>query len=294
MGFLDNLSFVRSVPAAQIGRKGLSPLEKARRKLIDDIDQQIELAKNPDYKERKTVRKRSGETVEGVQVVDLANPDRDTYRAHFKGVDAVVHCAWKGGGFENELMTIQMTYNVYQACVEEDVQRVVVCSSNHAADYYERLIWADKWDVVTPETRPLSDNFYGWAKEAYEHLGFVFATGQANNGRKLENVQIRIGGPRETDLDRADPGNLKQIHRGLGAYLSIRDQVQLFVKSIETENIGDENGVPFQIFYGISGNSHGFWSIVNARKVIGYAPEDNSAVKFSARIAELMREAKGD
>ena len=31
---------------------------------------------------------------------------------------------------------------------------------------------------------------------------------------------------------------------------------------------------------GISGNDHGFWSIVNARKVIGYTPEDNSAVRF--------------
>ena len=34
--------------------------------------------------------------------------------------------------------------------------------------------------------------------------------------------------------------DLKAMHRGLGAYLSVRDQVQLFVKSIETENIEDE------------------------------------------------------
>ncbi|MBI1928969.1 NAD-dependent epimerase/dehydratase family protein [Candidatus Poribacteria bacterium] len=234
---------------------------------------------------------RGGEEVEGIQIADLTDPNRDQYRAHFKGVDAVVHCAFKGGSFENELENVQMAYNVYQTCVEENVRRVVVCSSNHAADYYERLIWADKWDVVTPEMRPLSDNFYGWAKEAYEHLGFVFATGNATHGKKLQNVQIRIGAPRETILDNADPKNLKPIHRGLGAYLSVRDQVQLFVKSIETENIEDENGVPFQIFYGISGNSHGFWSIVNARKVIGYAPEDNSAVKFAEQIAELMRKA---
>ena len=46
----------------------------------------------------------------------------------------------------------------------------------------------------------------------------------------------------------ASADDLKAMHRGLGAYLSIRDQVQLFVKSIETENIEDENGVPFQNF----------------------------------------------
>lgn len=234
---------------------------------------------------------RAGEEVEGIQLADLTDPDRDKYGEYFRGIDSVVHCGFKGGSFENELANVQMAYNVYQICVEASVRRVVVCSSNHAADYYERLIWADKWDVVTPEMRPLSDNFYGWAKETYEHLGFVFATGHVN-GKKLQNVQLRIGGPRETDLNQINAKALKQIHRGLGAYLSARDQTQLFVKSIETDNIEDENGVPFQIFYGISGNSYAFWSIVNARRVIGYEPEDNSAIKFAERIAELMREAK--
>ena len=39
---------------------------------------------------------REGEEVEGVQVVDLENPDRDAYRAHFQGADAVVHSGFKG------------------------------------------------------------------------------------------------------------------------------------------------------------------------------------------------------
>ena len=54
------------------------------------------------------------------------------------------------------------------------------------------------------------------------------------------------------------------MRRALGAYLSARDLTQLVVKSIETEDIRDEHGVPFQVFYGISGNSHAFWSIANA------------------------------
>ncbi len=236
---------------------------------------------------------RESEAVQGVQIANLTDPNRDTYRHYFKDVDAVVHCAFTRGGFEDEFANVQMAYNVYQTCLEEDIRRVVVCSSNHAADYYERLIWADEWNVVTPDMRPLSDNFYGWAKEAYEHLGFVFATGHVN-GKTLQNVQLRIGAPRETILDEVEPDQLKRIHRGLGAYLSARDQAQLFIKSIETENIEDENGVPFQIFYGTSGNSHGFWSIVNARKIIGYEPEDNSAVKFAEQIERLMRTAKSD
>ena len=169
---------------------------------------------------------------------------------------------------------------------------MVVCSSNHAADFYERLIWANQHDVVDPSMKTCSDNYYGWAKEAYEDLGFVFATGRESKGRQLENVQLRIGAPRETDIDDCGPDDLRKLHRALGAYLSVRDQVQLFVKSIETEDIRDAHGVPFQIFYGISDNDHSFWSIVNARQVIGYAPQDNSAIRFADKVARTMVDAQ--
>jgi len=66
MGSLDSLNFVRRAPVAEDGRKRNSPLEKARQKLTADIERQINLAKNPDYEERKTVRKRKGGTVEKV------------------------------------------------------------------------------------------------------------------------------------------------------------------------------------------------------------------------------------
>ena len=244
---------------------------------------------------------RDGFKVPSVQVCDLTDPDREAYRKHFSGAEAVVHCAFASAAgldattfmdtseakFRAEHDNVGMAYNVYQTALEEKVRRVVVASSNHAADFYERLIWADKWDYVTPDMLPRSDNFYGWAKAAYELLGFVFATGQVG-GCKLEVVQLRIGGPRDNaDLDELDPGEVKRMHRGLGAYLSRRDQVQLFVKSIEAPEIADANGIPFQVFYGVSGNTHNFWSIVNAREVIGYAPEDDSQVNFAARIAEI-------
>jgi hypothetical protein len=46
--------------------------------------------------------------------------------------------------------------------------------------------------------------------------------------------------------------------------------------------------VPFHIFYGVSGNARTFWSITNARQVIGYAPEDDSEVRFASDIARLL------
>ncbi len=235
---------------------------------------------------------REGEEVEGIAVADLLGRDREAYRPHFRGADAVVHCGFVRSDrpedtYWAEADNINMAHNVYQSCVEEKVRRVVILSSNHAADFYERLIWTRKMEFATPDMPPLSDNFYGWAKASYELLGFVYASGGVN-GVQLQNVQLRIGGPRETDIDRCGPDDLAQLHRALGAYLSVRDQVQLVVRSIETENIEDENGVPFQIFYGISGNAHNFWSLANARKVIGYAPEDDSQVRFADKLAKII------
>ena len=253
---------------------------------------------------------RHGNPVAGVQIADLVNHDRDAYRRHFRGIDAVVHFGFvstESSGcderFWAEMKNVEMAYNVYQTSLEEGVRRVVVASSNHAADYYEPLILDGRWDLVHPENRALSDNYYGWAKEAYEHLGFVFAVGnQARSGsfttakkveagRGLEVVEIRIGGPRETDVASCPKGDLRCVRRALAVYISDRDLQQLFVKSIETEDIRNEQGVPFQIFYGISDNPHAFWSITNARRLIGYKPIDNSEIRFADLIAEHLRAA---
>jgi len=249
---------------------------------------------------------RDGRPVPGLVVADLTNPDRHAYRQHFKGADAIIHCGfvsapnldattWQENGdakFWAEHKNIALAYNVHRTALEEGVRRVVVCSSNHAADYYERLIWAGKMEMVTPEMPPRSDNWYGWAKAAYELLGFVFATGKVD-GKKQEVVEWRIGGPRDdADLGQVKPGDLKVMHRGLGAYFSKRDQVQEAIRMVEAENIADEHGVPFLIVYGISGNTHRFWSIANARTKIGYEPEDDSQVNFADKIAALAKPAK--
>ena len=248
---------------------------------------------------------RQGKLVPRMVVADLTNPDRNAYRAHFKGADAVIHCGfvrapgmtadtWQDNSdakFQAEHANVALAYNVYRTALEEGVRRVVVCSSNHASDYYERLVWDGRVDMVTPEMPPRSDNWYGWSKASYELLGFVFATGKVD-GRKLEVVQWRIGGPRDNDLDTIAPGDIPTMHRALGAYLSARDQAQQAIKMVETPDITDDNGIPFLIVYGISGNTHRFWSLASAKRKIGYQPEDDSQVNFADRIAEIARAAK--
>ncbi len=249
-----------------------------------------------------------GTPVEGVRVANLLNDDPELLRPLFRDQDSIIHLAFNrgsdaamsgsqratrltpGSAYEAERANVDMAYRVFQLALEENVRRVVVASSNHAADWYERLIHAGKMDVVTPETFPKSDNWYGWAKASYEHLGFVFATGTL--GRPVENVHLRIGAPREINAAQfAD--NPKGYKRDLGAYLSARDLQQLVVKSIETESIADEHGIPWQVFYGISGNTRAFWSLLTARRVIGYAPEDDSEIKFAADIQRLLADKPG-
>lgn len=242
---------------------------------------------------------RHGEPIEGIAIADLADKNRDAYRHFFRNVDAVVHLGFVNTFekdnvdlyFQNEMINVQMAYNIFQVAWEEKVKRVVMASSNHAADYYEPLILQHRWDFVTPDMRALSDNYYGWAKEVYEHLGFVFAVGQMN-GSPLENVQIRIGGPRETDLDNIELGDLVRMRRALAVYISQRDLAQLVIKSIETEDIRDAQGVPFQVVYGISDNNQAFWGLANARRVLGYEPQDNSELRFIDKIQQHIAAAQ--
>ncbi len=242
----------------------------------------------------------AGHPVPGLLVRDLSDPRQlESYRDLFRGVDVVVHLAFRRPDgpastdrYFAERGNVDLAFAVYQLALEEGVRRVIVASSNHAADFYEDAIRRGEVDMIYSDSpRPLSDNFYGWAKEAYEHLGFVYAAGKL--GRKVENVQIRIGAPRDlaistfVDARHDDPLTL---HRDLGMWVSPRDLAQLFVKSIETESIEDAYGVPFQVFYGISGNTRTSWSIANARKVIGYVPEDDSEVVYADEIRRLIVE----
>jgi NAD dependent epimerase/dehydratase family len=248
---------------------------------------------------------RDGKAVPRIVTADLTQPDRNAYRQHFRGADAVIHCGfvrapgmtadtWQDNSdakFQAEHANVALAYNVYRTALEEGVRRVVVCSSNHASDYYERLVWDGRVDMVTPEMPPRSDNWYGWSKASYELLGFVFATGKVG-GRKLEVVQWRIGGPRDDDLEHVKPGDIPTMHRALGAYLSARDQVQQAIRMVEAEDITDDNGIPFLIVYGISGNTHRFWSLASARRKIGYQPQDDSQVNFADKIAAIARAAR--
>jgi nucleoside-diphosphate-sugar epimerase len=112
-----------------------------------------------------------GRPVDGLEVRDISDLGQmDMYRDLFQGIDAVVHLAHlrpAGDTLHNRYLAergdIDMAYIVYQLALEEGVRRVVVASSNHATDFYERPLRAGQMDTVYPEgsaQRPLADNYY--------------------------------------------------------------------------------------------------------------------------------------
>ena len=192
-----------------------------------------------------------GEAIDGVRIADLIDPDRSKYASLFEGVDAVVHLGYKRRSgdpldhFFDEKANVEMAYNVLRTAYDAGVPRVVMASSNHAADWYEHnLIHTRRMESLDPYALPLSDNFYGWAKATYEHLGFLFACGLGGFGdadggeshvsgtpvgRRMGVVMVRIGAPRELDPE-----------------------------------------------------------LSNARRALGYEPEDDSELKYADDVREIL------
>ena len=235
---------------------------------------------------------RNGRRVDGVQTVNLMDRERSRYAQHFEGVDRVVHLARKPftgvsiDQYHYEKAHVDLAYNVYRAAYDADVPRVIAASSVRAAEWYmEGPIRERKMEVIDPYTLALSTNFYGWAKAAYEHMGFLFASGAF--GRKMGVVIVRISAPGEVKAGRFDddPSGYK---RSLALYVSPRDLTQLFVKAIETPNINKEDGVPWHVVNGVSDNTRTFVSLANARHVLGYHPEDDSEVRYSQDVQEAL------
>jgi hypothetical protein len=234
---------------------------------------------------------RDGNEVPGAQVVDLLSENRSTLENLFKGIDTVVHCGYihprPDAVYEDERKNVDMMQRVYDLAFTCGVERVVATSTNQASKWYEHPYHAGLLDRVTPDDYPRPESYYGWAKAAYESMGFLYACGSL--GHPLEVVQIRIVAPREIAAsDFADKPTSAYL-RDIAGYISQRDLQQLFTKSIDATEIDDEFGVPFQIFYGVSNNARTFWSITNARKVIGYQPEDDSEIRFAHEIRQMLQ-----
>lgn len=244
---------------------------------------------------------------------DLLQADAATLKSLFADVIVVVHAAYIPSGerdvysllppqidrFEAELKNVIAAQRVYRSAYDAGVRRVVIVSSNHAADWYEHAeIHARLRDMVFPTDYPLADNFYGWSKASYELLAYPYACGTF--GRRMEMVSLRIGSPypinvaqyeagaRMPDSSLNRPTGVAGFKRALGTYLSDRDCASLFQSAVNFRPIAGKNRVPWSLAYGISDNTRAFWSLESARRELGYAPQDDSEVIYSEDIRRIL------
>ncbi len=194
---------------------------------------------------------------EGEEVVICDIADFDCVKKAVDGVDTVVHQAadpavdatWESVLHSN----IIGVYNVYEACRQCGVNKVVFASTNHVTGYYEK----DGRTYTTPDMPVRPDSYYGASKAFGEALGRYYsdAFGMSVICHRIGSF---IGGEPEEGKGRI-----------LSTWMSNRDYVQLTRLSIETD-------VKFGIFYAISGNTRRYWDISSAQEILGYKPQDDA------------------
>jgi uronate dehydrogenase len=195
--------------------------------------------------------------VDDVHVGDVA--DVEWMAAVCQGVDAVVHLAGDpstGAPWESVLeVNIKGTYGAYEGARRAGAQRLVFASSNHATGFYEQ-----EGVYTTPEMPVRPDSLYGVSKSFGEDLARFYVD---QYGMKAYCLRIGSFQPDSAVENR-------QSDRILSTWLSYRDTVQLVWRCLQVES------VDFGIYYGISGNERAYWDTENARRDLGYAPEDDA------------------
>ena len=174
--------------------------------------------------------------------------------------DSQVNASWESA-LKNNIIA---TRNLYEASAKNQIKRVILASSNHVTGGYEGIPpnlhmrsnpkMITVFDPIRPDSDYGSSKAFGEAvaRQYYELYG-------------IESVCLRIG----TVLADDDP---TKNDRFLKTWLSHRDLVQLFKKSISAEK------VKFGIYYGVSNNKGRFWDISNVAEDLYFYPQDDAWV----------------
>lgn len=191
--------------------------------------------------------------------------DFDATLALTGGVDTVVHLAGipDEAPFDDLLAAnFVATHHVFEAARRCGVRRVVFASSNHVIGFHPRSLRLD------PDCERRPDTLYGVSKSFGEDLARLY-----HDKWGLEAVCVRIGSFRD------QPEDVRQ----LSTWLSHRDGVHLFDRSIEAVSVG------FLVVYGVSANTRSWWSNDAVGSVLGYAPLDDAE-----SFADLLPAAASD
>jgi nucleoside-diphosphate-sugar epimerase len=208
-----------------------------------------------------------------LRLADIA--DLDAVRQAVEGIDVVVHLAGDPDGkasWDSVLRNnIIGTHNVFEACRQAGVKRVVYGSTNQVVQGYGRdeayqPLLAGRWDEIPPgtfhridytqPTRPLTD--YACSKVFGEALAHMYAF-----SHDLSCLCLRIGWVLADDR----VPNL----RAQTLWCSQRDIIQLIERCINAPV-----SLRFDVFFGQSENRYNLVDIQHAKDVLGYVPQDRA------------------
>jgi len=198
--------------------------------------------------------------------------DRELLDQSMKGCAAVVHLAASASplsSWEDVLQNnILGTRAVLEAAKAARVERVIFASSNHVVGMYEEdkkpQIYEPGYGfMLTKESEPRPDSYYGVSKLLGENLGRLIA--EKEKGPKFYSIRIGRVFKKENEYYEEDEKRMRAL------WLSRRDLVQLVQGSLEYD------GPLFDIFYGVSDNPTRWLDIEYAKRQLGYKPQDSGA-----------------
>jgi uronate dehydrogenase len=197
-----------------------------------------------------------------IQPADLSIWDK-SWVALFKGVNTVIHLAanpsQRAAWTELVGPNIDMLLNVYEACVTNQVGRLIFASSNHVLSGYQ----GSDAPILRSDTPPCPGNPYGTTKLLGERIGKHFS-----DRHGISSINVRIGWNRKghnnfPDLDTDDWD--KKL------WLSDRDYCHLMDCCINSPAT-----VRWAVINGVSDNTDTLWDLSEARELVGYSPLDNA------------------
>lgn len=202
---------------------------------------------------------RPGTRLPGVLEADLEHYE-DRWATHFDAADAVLHLAADPKPVANwdsiVRLNIQLALNVFRAAERAQVRRFVFASSNWVLGGYrfERV-------RLTSDLAPRPVNPYGASKLFMERYGRALAE---RTGMSVLSLRIGYCQPEDNR-----PGPHMAFGRwGQEMWLGNRDWKQAVVKSVTSDF---EGSATLNI---VSRNEGMRWDLEEARKTIGYVPEE--------------------
>lgn len=207
--------------------------------------------------------------------------DQDEFMDALEGrdVDVLIHLAAnpspRAEWDEVREPNVDGVYNAFEAAAENDLERIVYASSNHAVNMGNVVSpirpesTVGKPDIVRPDDEMDPDTYYGVTKVFGEAMGHYYA-----NRHGLDVVNLRIGWLlSEEELAEEIADRDAAGERYARAMWLSPDDCRRVIRAAATTTL---ESTPLTA-HGISDNAERFLSLSETMLELGYRPKDNSS-----------------